>query len=159
MDEVPKEESPTLICLLPATEEGTIIVGASLDYAAEEAKAPAHWSALALLPLLAKSLISVLHRCTLKLVAFPGREHGMRGATWYVSQLTEAQRKTMRAMVDLDNLGRTPAVYALAQSDNTLGIRFIHLKPLSPLSTICDSIRNNLTVCGPVGCRVRRFVY
>jgi Zn-dependent M28 family amino/carboxypeptidase len=72
------------------------------------------------LPLLAKSLISVPHRCTLKLVAFPGREHGMRGATWYVSQLTEAQRKTMRAMVDLDNLGRTPAVYALAQSDNTL---------------------------------------
>jgi hypothetical protein len=48
MNEVPKEESPTLICLLPATEEGTIIVGASLDYAAEEAKAPAHWSALAL---------------------------------------------------------------------------------------------------------------
>jgi len=74
MNEVPKEESP-LICLLPATEEGTIIVGASLDYAAEEAKAPAHWSALALLPLLAKSLISVPHRCTLKLVAFPGREH------------------------------------------------------------------------------------
>src|SRR6202795_5405182 len=118
MNEVPKEESPTLIGLLPATEEGTIIVGASLDYAAEEAKAPAHWSALALLPLLAKSLISVPHRCTLKLVAFPGREPGMRGATWYVSQSTEAQRKTMRAMLDLDNLGRTPAVYALAQSDN-----------------------------------------
>jgi Peptidase family M28 len=120
--EVPKEESPTLICLLPGTEEGTIIVGASLDYAPEEAKDPAHWSALALLPLLAKSLGQVPHRCTLKLVAFPGREHGMRGATWYVSQLTEAQRKTMRAMVDLDNLGRTPAVYALAQSDNTLAV-------------------------------------
>ena len=157
--EVPKEESPTLICLLPGTEEGTIIVGASLDYAPEEARDPAHWSALALLPLLAKSLGQVPHRCTLKLVAFPGPEHGMRGATWYVSQLTEAQRKTMRAMVDLDNLGRTPAVYALAHADNTLGIKFIHLKPLSPLSTICDSIRNNLTVCGPVGCRVRRFVY
>jgi hypothetical protein len=33
MNEVPKEESPTLIGLLPATEEGTIIVGASLDSA------------------------------------------------------------------------------------------------------------------------------
>jgi hypothetical protein len=109
MNEESKEESPTLICLPPGTEEGTIIVGASLDYAPEEVKDPAHWSALALLPLLAKSLISVPHRCTLKLVAFPGREHGMRGATWYVSQLTEAQRKTMRAMVDLDNLGRTRA--------------------------------------------------
>jgi hypothetical protein len=117
--EVPKEESPTLMCLLPGTEEGTIIVGASLDYAPEEAKDPAHWSALALLPLLAKSLSSVPHRCTLKLVAFPGQKHGMRGATWYVSQLTEVQRTRMRAMVDLDNLGRTPAVYALAQSHNT----------------------------------------
>ena len=53
------------------------MVGASLDYAAEEAKALAHWSALALLPLLAKSLSSVPHQCALKLVAFPGREHGM----------------------------------------------------------------------------------
>jgi Peptidase family M28 len=62
----------------------------------------------------------VPHRCTLMFVAFPGQQHGMRGATWYLSQLTEVQRKTMRAMVDLDNLGRTPAVYALAQSDKTL---------------------------------------
>ncbi len=66
--------------------------------------------------------VPVPHRCTLKLVAFPGQEHGMRGATWYVSQLTEVQRNAMRAMVDLDNLGRTPAVYALAQSDKTLAI-------------------------------------
>jgi hypothetical protein len=76
MNEVPKEESPTLICLLPATEEGTIIVGASLDYAAEEAKAPAHWSALALLPLLAKSLSSVPHRCTLNSWRFPDGSTG-----------------------------------------------------------------------------------
>jgi hypothetical protein len=94
MNEESKEESPTLICLLPGTEEGTIIVGASFGLRTGGSQGPAHWSALALLPLLAKSLISVRHRCTLKLVAFPGREHGTRGATWYVSQLTEAQRKT-----------------------------------------------------------------
>jgi hypothetical protein len=81
-----------------------------LDYAAEEAKAPAHWSALALLPLLAKSLSSVPHQCTLKLVAFPGREHGMRSAMGYVSQLTEAQRKTLRALVDLAYGGVNPSV-------------------------------------------------
>jgi VWFA-related protein len=118
--EVPKEEFPNLICLLPGDEEGTIVVGASSDYRPEEAKTPAGWSALALLPLLAESLSPVPHRFTLLFIAFTGQEHGMRGATWYVSQLTEAQRKTIRAMVDLDNLGRTPAVYALAQSDKTL---------------------------------------
>ena len=40
----------------------------------------------------------------------------------------------------------------------SVGFRFVPVKPLSP-STICDSIRNNLTVCEPVSCRVRRFVY
>jgi VWFA-related protein len=118
--EVPKEEFPNLICLLPGQEEGTIIVGASLDYAPDEAKNPARWSALALLPMLAESLTSVPHRFTLMFIAFTGHEHGMRGAAWYLSQLTEAQRKPIHAMVDLDNLGKTPAVYALAQSDNTL---------------------------------------
>jgi hypothetical protein len=117
---VPEEQSPNLICLLPGNEEGVIVVGASLDYAPEDAKAPAHWSALAMLPLLAKSLAAVPHRSTLVLVAFPGHAHGMRGASRYVSQLTEVERKTMRAMVDLDNLGRTSPVYALAQADKTL---------------------------------------
>ncbi len=118
--EVPKEEFPNLICLLPGDEEGAIIVGASLDYAPDEAKTPARWSALALLPMLAESLSSVPHRFTLMFIAFTGHEHGMRGANWYLSRLTEAQRKPIQAMVDLDNLGRTPAVYALAQSDRTL---------------------------------------
>ncbi len=117
---VPKEEFPNLICLLPGEEEGTIIVGASSDYAEDEAKAPARWGSLALLPLLAESLALVPHRFTLMLVAFTGHEHGMRGAKWYLSQLTEAQRKPIRAMISLDNIGNTPAVYSLAQSDRTL---------------------------------------
>src|SRR5258707_12939956 len=41
--EVPKEEFPNLICLLPGQEEGTIIVGASLDYSREEAQTPSRW--------------------------------------------------------------------------------------------------------------------
>ena len=118
--EVPKEEFPNLICLLPGEEEGTIVVGASSDYAPEEGKAPARWGTLALLPLLAESLAPVHHRLTLMLVAFTGHEHGMRGATWYLSQLTEDQRKPIKVMISLDNVGSTPAVYALAQSDKTL---------------------------------------
>jgi VWFA-related protein len=118
--EVPKEEFPNLICLLPGEEEGTIIVGASLDYEPEDAQTPAKWSALAMLPLLAESLSLVPHRFTLMLVAFTGHDREVRGATWYLNQLTEAQRKPIRAMVDLDNLGRAPPVYALAQSDKTL---------------------------------------
>jgi hypothetical protein len=117
---VAEEQSPNLICILPGLDEGTIAVGASLDYAAEDAKTPARWSALVLLPLLAKSLAGVPHRSTLVLIAFSGHAYGMRGATQYVNQLTEVKRRTLRAMVDLDDLGRTPPVYALAQTDKAL---------------------------------------
>ncbi len=117
---VPKEEFPNLICVLPGDEEGTIVVGASSDYVSEEAQTSSRWGALAMLPLLAESLTAVRHRFTLTLVAFTGREHGTRGATWYLSQLTETQRKPIQAMIDLDNLGTTPAVYTLAQPDQTL---------------------------------------
>jgi hypothetical protein len=117
---VPEEKSPNLICILPGIEEGTILVGASLDYAAEDSKAPTHWSALALLPLLAKSLAAVPHRSTLALAAFSGHDRGMRGATWYLRQLPDVQRRTTKAIVDLDSLGRTPTVYALAHSDKAL---------------------------------------
>ncbi len=117
---VPKEEFPNLICVLPGEDEGTIVVGASLDYLSDEAQTPSRWGALAMLPLLAESLTAVRHRFTLMLVAFTGSEHGTRGATWYLDQLTEEQRKPIQAMIDLDNLGKTPAVYTLAQSDQTL---------------------------------------
>jgi VWFA-related protein len=117
---VPEQRSPNVICILPGDAEGTIVVGASSDYAPEKTDAPVHWGALVMLPLLVESLMPVPHRLTLMLIAFTGHEQGMRGATWYVSQLTEVQRKTIRAMVDLDNLGKAPAVYALDQPDNTL---------------------------------------
>lgn len=117
---VPKEEFPNLICVLPGEDEGTIVVGASLGYSSDEAQTPSRWGTLAMLPLLAESLTAVRHRFTLVLVAFTGSEHGTRGADWYLSQLTEGQRKPIQAMIDLDNLGQTPAVYTLVQSDQTL---------------------------------------
>ena len=117
---VPKEDSPNLICILPGEEEGTIIIGASSDYAPEDAAAPSRWGALAMLPLLAESLSPVYHRFTVMLVAFSGSQHGMRGASWYLSQLTPEQRRPIKAMISLDNVGRTPAVFALTQSDKTL---------------------------------------
>jgi VWFA-related protein len=118
--QVPQQDFPNLICILPGDEEGTIVVAASSDYESEQATSPGGWSSLALLPLLAESLNAVPHRFTLMFIAFSGHEHGIHGASWYVTHLTDAQRNTIRAMVDLDNLGKTPPVFALAQSDPTL---------------------------------------
>lgn len=117
---VPKEETPNLICILPGDGEGTVVFGASLDYAAEPSGASAGWGTLALLPLMAESLNLVPHQTTFIFTAFAGADHGLRGSTWYVDQLTDARRKAIWAMVDLDQVGRTPAVYAMGQTDKTL---------------------------------------
>lgn len=114
---VPQQDFPNLICLLPGSEEGTLVVGASSDYSPDN---PTGWGTLAMLPLLVESFSAVPHRFTIALVAFTGREHRLRGSAWYMEHLTDDQRKALRAMIDLDNLGRTPAVYAMAQSDRTL---------------------------------------
>jgi VWFA-related protein len=118
--QVPNQDFPNLICILHGDEEGTIVVGASSDYASQDAAAPGGWSSLAMLPLLTESLSLVPHRFTFMFIAFTGHEHGMSGASWYVKQLTDNQRKTIRAMVDLDNLGMTPPVFVQAQPDKTL---------------------------------------
>jgi VWFA-related protein len=152
---VPKEEFPNLICLLPGQEDGTIIVSASSDYPEDQTQTSASWGSLALLPILAESLALVPHRFTVMLVAFTGHEHGMRGAKWYLSQLTEAQRKPIQAMISLDNIGNTPPVYALAQPDTTLAkwlqVAAVSLQlptpPVVDATTVDQSLQNGqLTV-------------
>lgn len=117
--EVPKETLPNLMCLLPGSEVGTIVMGAGYsDDGADAGKA--QWSTPVMLPLLAESLSGVPHRQTIVLAAFAGRDGGQRGASWYVSQLTQSQRESMNGMVSLESLGLTPAVYKLGQQDAAL---------------------------------------
>ena len=144
--EVPKEDFPNVICLMPGDEEGTIVVGASSNYTPDEAKSQGKWGTLALLPLLAESIAPVHHRFTIILIAFSGHEHGLRGASWYLSQLTEEQRKPIKAMVSLDNLGNTPPVYALTQSDKTLA-NWLQVAAFSlqfPTPALVDASTSNL---------------
>jgi len=113
---VPRQELPNLICTVPGKEPGTIVVGAPADYIAD-AGSGTHWATLALLPLLAESVSSVQHRHSLIFVAFSGQQHGFRGSSEYLKELKRWQHPEIRAMVSLDDIGRTPPVYALAQDD------------------------------------------
>jgi VWFA-related protein len=115
---VPDEELPNLICILPGQENGTILVSTALEVEGESAAA--RWNTLTMLPLLAESISPVAHRYTVMIAAFAGRSHDNRGAQWYVEHLTDAQRSSLKAAVDLDDLGRTSPVYALAQTDRAL---------------------------------------
>jgi VWFA-related protein len=115
---VPKQDLPNVMCNLPGKEPGTIVVGAPIDSDPDGKAEASPWPTLALLPLLAESLGPVPHRFSLTLVAFTG--HGRRGSSEYLKLLTESQRQGIQAMVSLEDLGRTPPVYALAQEDRRL---------------------------------------
>jgi VWFA-related protein len=114
---IPRQDLPNVMCNLPGKEPGTIVVGAPIDFDAVGTADESQWATLALLPLLAESVGAVQHRLSLTFVAFTGHNHGLRGSSEYVKQLTESQRRGIRAMISLEDMGRTPPVYALAQED------------------------------------------
>jgi VWFA-related protein len=109
---IPDETLPNVICTLPGTEPGAILIGTRLDYKASGAEELVNWGGVAMLPLLAESLNAAPHRQTLIFAAFSGHDHSFAGASWYLKHLTDEQRIQIRAMIDLDKVGRTPAAYA-----------------------------------------------
>ncbi len=115
-----KDDTPNLICTVPGSEPGNIIVGAPLEASSDAAQPSTHWATLALLPLLAESVASVRHRHSLTFVAFGGQHHGFHGSSEYLKQMAKASRAHIIAMLSLDDIGRTPPVYALGQNNLSL---------------------------------------
>jgi VWFA-related protein len=111
---VPGQPLPNVICTLPGTEYGTILIAARLDYDGRGEEGAVGWGGVVMLPLMAESLTSTSHRHTLVFAAFSGSK--MEGAAWYWKNLSDAQRVEFRGMVDLDHLGRTAAGYSAAAS-------------------------------------------
>jgi len=113
--QVPDVELPNLICTIPGPDPGAIVIGARLDSKAHGDEALVDWGSAAMLPLLAESLNSASHRTTIILAAFAGHDHGMAGANFYLKQLTGEQRAQIRAMIQIEKIGRTAPAYALPQ--------------------------------------------
>ncbi|HEY4900242.1 MAG TPA: VWA domain-containing protein [Terriglobales bacterium] len=107
---VPGQSLPNVVCTLPGTGSGTILIVARLDYDGRGEEGPVGWGGVVMLPLLAESLTSTSHRHTLVFAAFSGSN--MAGASWYWKNLSDAQRLEFRGVVDLDHLGRTAAGYS-----------------------------------------------
>ena len=111
---VPGQSLPNVLCTLPGTEIGTILIAARLDYDGRGEEGAVGWGGVVMLPLLAESLTSTSHRHTLVFAAFSGSNAA--GASWYWKSLSDAQRREFRGMVDLDHLGRTAAGYSTSSS-------------------------------------------
>ena len=115
---VPDQELPNVICTLPGTEFGTILVAARLDYDGRGDEGTVGWGGVAMLPLLAESLNSTTHRHTLVFAAFSGGNK--EGASFYWKSLSDAERREYRGMVDLDHVGRTTAGFSAASNAATM---------------------------------------
>ena len=82
------------------------------------------------MPLLAESLVLTPHRYSLVFVAFTGHKD-LAGSAAYLKSLSDDERKAIRAMIDLDQIGRTPATFSFATVQAASG-----LTPLGPTKQI-----------------------
>jgi VWFA-related protein len=115
---VPGQPLPNVFCTLPGTDLGTILIAARLDYDERGEEGAVGWGGIVMLPLLAESLTSANHRHTLVFAAFSGVN--MSGASWYWKNLSDAQRREFRGVVELDHLGRTAAGYSAQGSGDVM---------------------------------------
>lgn len=115
---IPGQSLPNVLCTLPGTEIGAILVSARLDYDGRGDEGTVGWGGVVMLPLLAESLTSAIHRHTLIFAAFSG--NNMAGASWYWKSLSDAQRSEFRGIVDLDHLGRTTLGYSAAANGTVM---------------------------------------
>ena len=127
---VPGQDQPNLICTLPGTEPGSIVIAARSDYQSKGDEAKVDWATLATLPLLAESLVLTPHRYSLVFVAFTGHKE-FAGSATYLKSLSDDEHKSIRAMIDLEQIGRTPATFSFATVQAASG-----LTPLGPTKQI-----------------------
>jgi hypothetical protein len=107
---VPGNAIPSVICRLPGAEPGSIIVGASIDFHSKGEELTVENATLQMLPLLVQSLGKTSRRYSLILIGFTGAKK-QAGSNYYLSQLSDQERKGIRGMIFLDHLGRSPVRY------------------------------------------------
>lgn len=105
--------NPDVVCSLPGRTQHHIVVVAHLDGDVDEGERPPHWSGIALLPFLYRTLAVEAREHTFVFAAF-GRSP-RRSARDYLSRLGEPFGEDVRAIVDLQQLD--PAQIWFSSSD------------------------------------------
>jgi putative aminopeptidase FrvX len=108
-----------VVCTLPGSGDGTILVGAHFD-TANSLGVVDNWSGVSLLPSLYQSLAGRERKHTFVFVGFTDEELGLRGSESYVKQMDAAQRSHMRAMVNIDCVGMTSTKVWARRADKRL---------------------------------------
>jgi Iap family predicted aminopeptidase len=117
---VKHSKTPNLICTNSGQTDAQIIIGAHFDFVNRGRGVIDNWSGASLLPSILQSLAKVPRRHTLVFIGFTDEEIGLVGSRFYVEHLTAAERKNIRAMVNLDSLATGPLKVELYRADKSL---------------------------------------
>lgn len=117
---VKHSRQPNLVCTLPGTGGGEIIVGAHFDSVTSGTGALDNWSGAALLPTLYQSLAKQPHKHTFRFIGFASEEKGLVGSQAYVKALKPEDLAGIRAMINLDSVGAGPLNVGISESDQRL---------------------------------------
>jgi len=115
-----KKKPPNVICVLPGSGEGTVVVGAHFDYVNAGSGAVDNWSGASLLPSLYQALAKRPRTLTFIFAGFSEEEIGLDGSRHFVQQWRRENRPAPIAMVNLDCLGLSPTKISVTTSDQRL---------------------------------------
>lgn len=99
---------PNVICTLPGTGEGTVVVGAHFDHVEIGSGAVDNWSGASLLPSLYEGLAKSPRTLTFVFAGFTEEESGLNGSRYFVQQWKREKRPLPLAMINIDTIGLTP---------------------------------------------------
>jgi hypothetical protein len=118
--DVPGSPQKMIVCTLTGRGDSVLVVSASLARPKDEDAASIAWASLAMLPLLAESINGVSTESTILFIAFPGEPRHHPSSPWYVTQLSEAQRRKVKAAVEISGIGRGRTSYDIKKDDRSL---------------------------------------
>ncbi|HNY42861.1 MAG TPA: M28 family peptidase, partial [Bryobacteraceae bacterium] len=111
---------PNVICTLPGTGEGTVVVGAHFDHVEIGSGAVDNWSGASLLPSLYEGLAKSPRTLTFVFAGFTEEESGLNGSRYFVQQWKREKRPLPLAMINIDTIGLTPTKVGVSTSDKRL---------------------------------------
>ena len=117
---VPGLSQKMVLCTVAGRGDSVIVVSASLLRPKNEDAAAVAWASLAMLPVLAESLNAVSTDSTIQFIAFPGDHRHHTGATEYVRNLDEEQRKKIKAAVEISTIGRGRTTFEVKRAERFL---------------------------------------
>ncbi len=117
---VPGSDQRMVICTIAGRGDAVIVVSASLARSNVDDADLVAWGSIAMLPLLSESINGVGTDSTIILIGFPGDERHRYGSSWYVDQLSEAQRKKIKAAIEIVDVGRGRTTFETKRGDKYL---------------------------------------